>query len=393
MRAVQHVTGHVTGNVHRVFGGTERGRVGQLQFTQVLHVQPGVNGGGNHVHPFVGAVGTHGLGPVNAAIGRVQQLQAELFGPRVVRRMRAAVGDGGAVRQAIGLQLCFVQAGTGGGQIEGFQDGCAQRAFVALQRCTGRGQHVVGCHATLAVGGPGQCDQRRLATDGLRHFHRVTHGVNVGIGCLQVLVHFDAAGDAQLQPGRAGKRGFGPHADGQHHDVGLQALAAGQKHHRVVGLVFKVFDLVGQVQLDVLVFHVRVHDGGHFVVKRGQDVRRTFHQRGEQPALVKVFGHFNADVAATNHHRPPGLGAGQVAHDAVQIGDVAQRKHARRIDARQLGVYRFTSGRQQQLVVAFVDFFTGLQVAQAHSFGPAGNGDGLGEVAHVHPVACLEQRF
>ena len=136
-----------------------------------------------------------------------------------------------------------------------------------------------------------------------------------------------------------------------------------------------------------------MHDGGHLVVERRQDVRCALHQRGEQPTFVEVFGHFNADVPAPDHHRPPGLGGRQVAHDAVQVRDVAQRKHPGRVNARQLGVHRFAAGRQQQLVVAFVGFLAGLQVAQAHGFGPAVDGHGLGQVAHVHVVAGLEQRF
>ena len=58
----------------------------------------------------------------------------------------------------------------------------------------------------LLVGGARQGEEGVLPGDEVLHLHRVPHSVDVRRGGLHPVVHQDAALDAQLQPGRLGRR-------------------------------------------------------------------------------------------------------------------------------------------------------------------------------------------
>ena len=114
------------------------------------------------------------------------------------------------------------------------------------------------------------------------HLDSVSDSVDVGIGGGEAHVDLDAACRAEFEPGVAGELRLGPHANRKHHDVGLDALAARQEDVDVVGPILEMLDLVVEVEFDRLVAHVRVDDCGHFLVKRGEDMRRPFHHGGEE---------------------------------------------------------------------------------------------------------------
>ena len=145
---------------------------------------------------------------------------------------------------------------------------------------------------------------------------------------MQVFIDANAARASNFQSGRTRQRCFRANPDCQDHDIGLQALAVVQVNDGVVGLVFKTFDLGRKIQLNMLFAHVGMHDGGHFGIERGKDLVCAFDQRHEQPSFMQVFSHLDADEAATDNYGTARLCFVHVAHDVIQIGNVAQAENA-----------------------------------------------------------------
>ena len=90
---VEHVAGHITGNIDRVLGRAEGRGVGQFQLSQIVHRQPTMNGGSDDVYAFIGAIRTHCLCTEDIPLFGKQQLQTDLLGTGIIAGVRTAVGN------------------------------------------------------------------------------------------------------------------------------------------------------------------------------------------------------------------------------------------------------------------------------------------------------------
>ncbi|MPM74708.1 hypothetical protein SDC9_121697 [bioreactor metagenome] len=134
-------------------------------------------------------------------------------------------------------------------------------------------------------------------------------------------------------------------------------------------------------------------------VHRGHNVLAQLNNRHLNAQFVQVFGNFNADVPAADHHDAFGGVFVAKLFDGKGVGDVAQGKHLFAVKPGQGQVQRLSARRKQQLVVAF---FIGAAVCQQfhrHFFGLAVNGNHLVAGAHIHPktvkkaLRCWQGQF
>ena len=135
-----------------------------------------LDGHGQHVDPLLDARPADGLRAQHAAgVGRKQQLQRDPLGAGIVRSVvhrvgvRFLEGDAGPAERFLG------RAGHGQRQVEDADHG---RALRAAEMGVAAADHVGG-DAALAIGRPGQRNQRRLAGHEVADLDRVADRENV----------------------------------------------------------------------------------------------------------------------------------------------------------------------------------------------------------------------
>ena len=223
--AAQDIGGDHPGEVDRILGAAELGRVAQLGFFEVVDRRAHLDGHGQGADPLVHrrTVLAERLRAEDFAVGFAEDdLHPDHLGARVVPgvRIREEI-DLLVVRVAEPLERFLADAGPGGRAAEQSDDRGALGAAVAG---IAPGDHI-GRDAALAVRRSGQRDQAPLAGHEILDLDGIADGEDVRVARAHVLVDADAAAFADLEAGRLGQRRVRPHADGEDHDVRRIRLA------------------------------------------------------------------------------------------------------------------------------------------------------------------------
>ena len=211
------------------------------------------------------------------------------------------------VRQARAPQGLLGQARHADGQVEDLADGRALAAAVDA----GAAEDVVGGDAALAVGRPGQRNDRPPAAGRAGDLDGVAHGADGGVAGPHVLVDDDAAGRADLQARLARQSRLRPHAHRQDHQAAGDRLAAREVRRQPPAFRGDGRDARPQPQVHAVGLQVLVDGGDHLRVGGDEDLRGQFDQRDLQAPLPQGLGHLQADVPAADDHGPCGFVADQ----------------------------------------------------------------------------------
>ena len=186
--AGEHIFNHKARHVHRVFGRAVRRRVGKLQLGEVEPGHARANGGGQHVDALVHPVKPDDLCAQQAAgFGVKQHLDRHVGGTGVVACMVGREGDGAVVGKARRLCRFFVETGGGRRHVKQFKHGRALHAGkVAFAPAD-----VIRRNAALLVGRARKGQQGGLLGENAVHLHRVAHGIDIGVGGLHAVGHFN----------------------------------------------------------------------------------------------------------------------------------------------------------------------------------------------------------
>lgn len=313
---------------------------------------------GSHLNPLVHTAVTDNLHAQQPpAVGGKDHLDAHRHGTGVVAGVRRGVSIGGAVGDALALQLAGIHAGRGHRQVEDLgnrgADGAGVGALVAED-------DVVGHDAPLLVGRAGQRNHRRTSRHGVEHLNHVAQRIDVGVGAPHAVVDDDAAAGAEPESRLAGQPVLGPYADAQQHHVGLDAGTALKVHRNGGPRILKAPHPFTQTKAHALVLEVTVDDGRHREVERSHHLRRHLDHVDMKTRLVEVLGHLQTDEPAADHHRTPGPLAKQILLDGIRVGHAAQREDAPVVDALDGRTQRFGTYREHQLVVGLrIEFARG----------------------------------
>ena len=205
-------------------------------------------------------------------------------------------------------------------------------------------KHVSRGGLALALGHDPMFDANGFEGMRIGPARNVARGVDAGNAGFQIGVDGDAPIDRQ--PGLLGQSKTGPHADANHHDIGLDRGAAFQNGAYTVDRG----DGVAEMEDDAMLFmqgadevaHLRPQHAFHRPLLQADDVNLDISgaQRGSG---------FEPDKARADHDCPP-RAIGQ-CNDGAGISQRAQHVHMRLVRARYRQPHRLRAGRQQQPVV------------------------------------------
>ena len=256
--------------------------------------------------------------------------------------VRFLEGDAGGEKRFLGL------AGHGERQVEDADDG---RALRAAEMGVAAANHVGG-DPPLPIGRAGQRHQRRPAGDEVADFDRVAHRENVRVAGAHLVVNMDAAGGADLQARLAGEFRVGPHAHPQDHQVGGESLVVlGHHRDRLLRPRLEGAHRVAQAKINPLPPQLLVQRLDHLRIGRRHHLIGQLQQRDGDAAAAEVFGHFQADVAAADHHRASDAAVVDPGVDAINVVHVSHGEDSGQVDAGQRRPQRLGPGGEHQGVV------------------------------------------
>ncbi len=391
---VAEVLRHVGSGVDGIDGRGERRRIGHFQQAEVLDRAPLGDERGGRVHPGGDRVVHHAEGlqaehppgtPVEDELEDDHRLVREEMGP-VGRCGQGAVGV-----EPLGPGRLQGEAGGGDAPLEGLHD---ERTQHPVEQ-SGLAGHVVGHDPPLAVG---QGAERRvgvLAGEQVGERDAVAGGVDVRIRGLQPLVDLDAAERGHIEPGRARQLTARPHAHGHDHQVGRQRPLAGAHRADLARITFDehLGGLAG-VHGHPLVHEVLLEHGGEMAVHQPRQQLRLQFQQGRlhPPEIGESLGHFDADGAAADHHRPADLALGDPLLDLDGLVQVGDGEHPVQVRTGNGQLERPGAGGEHQLVVGQILLRAAVHMFHPHRFRLAVDGQGPGAGAHQDALGVLEKR-
>ncbi len=205
---------------------------------------------------------------------------------------------------------------------------------------------------------------------------RVAHGVDVGIRGLHAPVGTDAPRGTDLQTRVARHLDLGADSRAQKHEVRGQRASVVELH----GVFRECRDLRTEAELQPLVFETLLKMVRHVGVHERQDVWIPLNQGDMQAPVHKGLGHLQSDESASDDHDPFHLARSQRRHDAVHVGNVAQRENVRQLHPRDLRHKRPRTLAKDQFVVTLLAL---------HSVGAADHDRLAGPVNGKHLVADM----
>ena len=148
-------------------------------------------------------------------------------------------------------------------------------------------------------------------------------------------------------PAALGQGCGGAHADGEHHKVSGDALAALQANvYASVGAALELGDAFLQVEGYPLVRQMLVYGSGEGVVNRCHDLSGHLDDGDPDPGVPQVLGHLQPDEACTHDDGVLDAPAGEAGLDAVGVFHVAQGEDVVEVYAFQWRPDGCCSGRQ-----------------------------------------------
>ncbi len=298
------------------------------------------------------------------------------------------------------LQCLLIGSGAGGGKIEHAYDGGSERAAIR-RRPTG---DIVGDDSAHPVGRASERDERPVAGDPIADFDSIADSIDRRVVGPQMLIHANAAAFADRQPCLAGELDLRPHAEPEHDHVGWQSLAILQDNDgggRFLAILrrFEADDLLAKFERDPLLTQFGMNVGGHFRIKRGQDLSKQLGHGDAKTATMELLRHFQADIAAADDHRSFRIVLGNPFINARQVGDIAERECASAIDSRNRWNKRGGARREDQLVIALAVFAVSRQIAYRDLFCPPIDGNDLAADTNIQvedrpqALGSLDEQF
>ena len=184
----------------------------------------------------------------------------------------------------------------------------------------------------------------------MRHAHRfgdghrrqlhpvddITNGQNVRYRAAVGLVHQHGTVAAQLNPAFHQSQALDVWAasSGEHHQVGAQRTAIGQRHEPLLAIEFDVHHLGVELQDNALLNQLLSDEFPHPIIKPAQEQRAAIGQSGLSAEAGEDAGELHGDVAAADHEDPARearqvegvigtddvLGAGKLRHPRTAAG-------------------------------------------------------------------------
>ena len=135
---------------------------------------------------------------------------------------------------------------------------------------------------------------------------------------------------------------------------------------------------------------LRVQPGSHFRVEGCHHLGRCLRHRHVEPAVPQLLGHFESDVAATNHDGATTLAIFRPRHDFFHVGNVSHHEMIWAFDSGE-GRFQWRCARgKNQCIVGFFVFAAGFPLPHPDAPGGAVDADDLGFDAHIQIEARLE---
>ena len=167
------------------------------------------------------------------------------------------------------VERFFVGAHAGGGYIKESQNAGSHRACISFGLFA---KYVRSHRAALLVRRPCQGNHGWRAHDIILHADNISHRINIGVGCLHVLIHQNAATFAETQAGFFGQFVVGAHADGKHNHIRFKRLAITE--HYFLPIFRHARKGFAQLQRDAIFRHVVFDQFGHIAIQWGHDLIR-----------------------------------------------------------------------------------------------------------------------
>ena len=296
-------------------------------------------------------------------------------------------GENDLVRIQPGFfRIGFVDAGGGGGQIKYFDDAAALRAGIPAVAAA----DIVRRDPSLLVGGACQRNKRILPGDKMLHLHRIAYGVNVGNGRFHPVIDQDAALDSQFQSRFLGKTGIWGNADGQHHHIGMEGLLIFQQHIHAAVSFLEPLHRMSQRQLDTVPAHFIVDERSHIRVKGIHKLFRTLNNGDLHSQLPQILRQLQTNKTAAGQYGRLGVIGSDKFFNAESVLHSAQGEELIKPHTGKPGLCGFRTGREQQLIVAFLEYFPGFQIPNGNGFPVRVDGRDLMANLHGHPEAGEE---
>ena len=372
--AFDHIGGGITGHIHRILGGGEGRRIGQLQLLQVVDGKAVAHGGGNLVDALVHTLVAGDLAAEDNALRRIDQLDLHRVAAGVIAGMGGAEGVALLIGDTDGLERGLAGAGGGSRHIEDLGDGGALGAGVDPVLAGDDVRYQSG----LPVGGRSQRDALLLTGDNIPHRDGVADGVDIGHIGAQPLVHQNLPAAAELDAAALQEAGFRPDADAEDDHLRRDPGAV-REDDAVRGELRR-----GGVQAEADAFgaDVIVQVVGHILVQVGHDVALSLDDGDLYTGSVEVLRHLNADKAAADHRGRLGLVLGDIVVDGVGVGDVAQSKDLCGVDSLDGRPHRRRTGGEHQHIIALGVGLTGGEVFDLNALGSGVHTEHL--IVHPH---------
>ena len=299
--ARQDILGYETCHVYRILGGRVGGRIGVLQFGQVVNGALPLDCLGQHLNSFVYPFEADDLRAKQVpVVGREEDFYRESRRAGIVSGVRGAMRVGGDVGDALSLQQLGIGARRRYGQVTYLGDGGTHRTLIGRAVAE---DDVVGDDTPLLVRRTCQWDHGLLAGYEVIDLDRVAQGVDILVGGSQVIVDRDAPQLADGQTGLFRQLGLGSHANAQDHHIGRDPLATVQEDGHVALVVLEFGHAILEDQMQSLLCEVLVYDCGHRVIEWGHYLVGHLDNRGLDAQFVQVLRHLKADEATTDNHR------------------------------------------------------------------------------------------
>ena len=266
------------------------------------------------------------LGAQDAVVRRVhEELHRHAFGAGEVAGVIGGVRVQHAVRSILGSQARLAGPHAGDDEIENAEDRHARCRVGGIDGIRPE-RDDVGGGAAVAVGETRHRDQPRFARDRIDLLHGVADGEDPRVGGALPRIDGDAARGSEREPRGRGQCRVGAGSPRVDHHLGVDPRAGGQGDagggHSG--------DLIGEVQVDVVLPQLFDQGPGHLGVQRTEGVRSAVHERDPDAAAREVLDGFEADESTAGHHgaRRARIEPGD---DAVDVVDRAEGEDGDRV--------------------------------------------------------------
>ena len=184
---------------------------------------------------------------------------------------------------------------------------------------------------------------------------RISHGVDIGIGGLHVIIDHDAVLRTERKPGLSSQMRFRHNADRQDDQIGSDTLPCIQRSRKSVFRSCDCLHACIYAHMDPAPIQLRMHQHRHIVIQRHEHMLRTLQDRDIDAFADQVLRHLQADETAAGDHSLLRCMILDVFPYGQCILDVAHGEYARSAHICPLRNDRLrTRGQDQFIVFLFI---------------------------------------